>query len=149
MVRLLPSGLKPDPDRPQHGAACGAASMTLMLLTGVSGPLVDTFFLGGGLDRREIVATKAVCQAFGHGAKLAYFGGIIDDAAGVDPVMALLAVACSMLGTTAARRLLAAMTDLQFRLWANRLITAMACYYVIHGTVLLVVTSATPLATGP
>ena len=52
--------------------------MTLLLLTGVSGPLVDTFFLGGWLNRREIVATKAVRQIFGHGAKLAYFGAIVD-----------------------------------------------------------------------
>ena len=149
VVRLLPPGLRPDPARAGHGVACGAASMALMLLTGVSGPLVDTFFLGGRLDRREIVATKAVCQALGHGAKLAYFGGIIDDTAAVDPVMALLAVACSMLGTTAARRLLEAMTDLQFRLWANRLITAVACYYMAQGTMLLAAPVTPPLATGP
>jgi uncharacterized protein len=136
-LRLLPTGLRPDPARPRDGVACGAASMGLMLLTGVSGPLVDAFFLGGRLDRRGVVATKAACQVFGHGAKLAYFGGIVDGAAGVDPVMALLAVACSMLGTTAARRLLEAMTDAQFRLWANRLITAVACCYVVHGTALL------------
>jgi uncharacterized membrane protein YfcA len=111
--------------------------MTLMLFTGVSGPLVDTFFLGGRLDRREIVATKAVCQVVGHGAKLAYFGAIIADPATLDPVMAVLAVACSMVGTTAARRLLDAMTDVQFRLWANRLITVIAGYYIIHGTLLL------------
>ena len=99
---------------------------------------MDTFFLGGGrLDRREVVATKAVCQVFGHGAKLAYFGSIVDQAAGVDPVLAALAVACSMLGTTLARRLLEALTDAQFRLWANRLITAVALYYVVQGTYLL------------
>jgi uncharacterized membrane protein YfcA len=55
----------------------------------------------------------------------------------VDPVLAVLAVACSVLGTTAARRLLEAMTDAQFRRWANRLVTAIACYYVVQGTVLL------------
>jgi uncharacterized membrane protein YfcA len=110
---------------------------------------VDTFFLGGRLDRREVVATKAACQVVGHGAKLAYFGSVIDDAAAVDPVMALLAVACSMLGTTAARRLLEAMTDLQFRLWANRLITAVACYYMAQGTMLLAAPVTPPLATGP
>ena len=48
--------------------------MTLLLLTGVAGPLIDQFFLGGKLDRREIVATKAMCQIFGHAAKLVYFG---------------------------------------------------------------------------
>ena len=136
-LRLVPPGLRPDPDRPRDGVACGAASMGLMLLTGVSGPLVDAFFLGGGLDRREVVATKAACQVFGHGAKLAYFGGIAGGAAGVDAGLAALAVACSMLGTAAARRLLEAMTDAHFRLWADRLITAVACCYVIHGTALL------------
>lgn len=138
LVRLLPAGLKPDPERLGQGLLYGSASMTLLLLTGVSGPLVDTFFLGGGkLDRRGIVATKAACQVFGHGAKLAYFGGIVDQAAGIDPVLAGLAVACSMLGTTLARRLLEAMTDAQFRLWANRLITTVALYYVAQGTYLL------------
>jgi hypothetical protein len=29
------------------------------------------------------------------------------------------------------------MTDVQFRLWANRLITVIAGYYIIHGTLLL------------
>jgi hypothetical protein len=52
-------------------------------------------------------------------------------------VLAALAVACSVLGTTAARRLLEAMTDAQFRRWANRLITAIACCYVVQGTALL------------
>ncbi|WP_240046823.1 hypothetical protein [Paracraurococcus ruber] len=111
--------------------------MGLMLLTGVSGPLVDAFFLSSRLDRREVVATKAACQVFGHGAKLAYFGSLVNGAAGVDPALAALAVACSVLGTTAARRLLEAMTDVQFRRWANRLITTIACYYVVYGTVLL------------
>ena len=55
--------------------------MTLILLTGVAGPLIDQFFLGGKLDRREIVATKAICQIFGHAAKLVYFGALIDQAA--------------------------------------------------------------------
>ena len=55
--------------------------MGLMLMTGVSGPLMDTFFLGGKFDRRGIVATKATCQVASHFVKLIYFGGIIDQAA--------------------------------------------------------------------
>jgi hypothetical protein len=62
--------------------------MGLMLMTGVSGPLMDTFFLGGNFDRREIVATKATCQVASHLTKLVYFGGIIDQAATLDPVLA-------------------------------------------------------------
>ena len=46
------------------GIVVGAASMVLMLLSGVSGPLIDTFFLGGKFERRQVVATKAACQIY-------------------------------------------------------------------------------------
>ena len=42
-----------------------------------------------------------------------------------------------MTGTTLARRFLEAMTDLQFRTWAGRLITTVACYYILYGSWLL------------
>ena len=67
--------------------------MTLLLLTGVAGPLLDQFFLGGKLDRREIIATKAVCQVFAHAAKLVYFGSLIIRPASLDPIVAVLAIA--------------------------------------------------------
>jgi uncharacterized membrane protein YfcA len=83
-----------------------------------------------------------VCQVFGHGAKLLYFASIVHDAAGVDPVLAAFAVVCSLIGTRLARRLLEAITDNQFRLWAKRLITAVSLYYVAQGTYLLTATVA-------
>ena len=104
----------------RQGAIYGAACMTLILLTGVSGPLIDTFFLGGKFDRREIVATKAMCQIFGHAAKLIYFGAVIEQAASVDPIVAGLAIIASMIGTSLAAKVLLAMTDRQYRSWANR-----------------------------
>ena len=58
--------LKPDPDSIWQGSFYGFICMGLMLMTGVSGPLMDTFFLGGNFDRREIVATKATCQVVSH-----------------------------------------------------------------------------------
>jgi uncharacterized protein len=136
-VRLLPKSYRPNPQSFMQGSIYGAACMTLILLTGVSGPLIDTFFLGGKFDRREIVATKAVCQIFGHGAKLAYFGSLVDQAASVDPLVAALAILSSMIGTTLAKRLLEAMDDRQYRRWANGIITAIASYYVAHGGTLV------------
>ncbi len=136
-ARLAPGNLRPNPERAVHGAIYGAISMTLLLLTGVAGPLIDSFFLGGKLDRREIVASKAACQVFGHAMKLIYFGGLIDQAASLDPVMAGFAIAASMTGTSLAARVLEALTDQQFRVWANRIINVICGYYVVHGTVLL------------
>jgi uncharacterized protein len=137
MARLTPKGLKPNPDSIWQGTFYGSICMGLMLMTGVSGPLMDTFFLGGNFGRREVVATKAACQVASHFVKLVYFGGIIDQAATLDPVLAGVAVAASMTGTSLARRFLEAMTDLQFRTWATRLITTVACYYIIYGSWLL------------
>jgi hypothetical protein len=42
-----------------------------------------------------------------------------------------------MLGTTLSRRVLEAMSDQQFRRWANHLITTVASYYVLYGGWLL------------
>jgi len=137
LARLMPAGLRPDPDSIWQGAVYGSICMGLMLMTGVSGPLLDTFFLGARFDRRSIVATKATCQVASHLTKLIYFGGIIDQAASLDLMLAIVAVVASMLGTTLARRILEAMNEQQFRTWANRLITTVASYYILHGGWLL------------
>src|SRR3569833_417799 len=137
MARLAPPGVKPDPDSVAQGSFYGFICMGLMLMTGVSGPLMDTFFLGGNFGRREVVATKATCQVASHLTKLIYFGGIVDQAATLDPVLAAGAITASMLGTTLARRILEAMSDAQFRTWANRLITTVAGYYIGYGSWLL------------
>jgi uncharacterized membrane protein YfcA len=140
LVRLAPARFKPDPESMVQGLIYGASCMTLLLLTGVAGPLLDSFFLGGKLDRREVIATKAVCQIFGHGAKLLYFGAMIDQAATVDPVVAALAILASMFGTTLAAKVLDRMSDLQFRAWSNRIITAISGYFVAYGCYVLAVT---------
>jgi uncharacterized membrane protein YfcA len=139
MARLMPKDLKPNPESVWQGAVYGSICMGLMLMTGVIGPLLDTYFLGGNMDRRGIIATKATCQVGSHFTKLIYFGGIIDQAATLNPALAVVAIAASMLGTTLSRRLLEAMSDQQFRRWANRLITTVASYYILYGGWLLVV----------
>lgn len=133
LVRLAPVNLKPDPERLSHGLVYGAGCMTLMLLAGVSGPLIDTFFLGGKLDRRQIVATKSACQVVAHSAKLAYFGGLVEQAAGIDPIMAGIAVVCSIVGTSLARPVLERLSDTQYRAWANKIITTIALVYLAMG----------------
>ena len=69
LARLIPEGRRLTPDRFAHGTAIGVTCMSLLLLTGVAGPLLDQFFLGGSLERRQIIATKGMCQIFGHGIK--------------------------------------------------------------------------------
>src|SRR4051812_31242899 len=47
LARLMPANIKPNPDSIWQGTSYGSVCMGLMLMTGVSGPLLDTFFLGG------------------------------------------------------------------------------------------------------
>lgn len=138
LARALPTSLQPDPDRPAHGLAYGLVCMSLMLLTGVTGPLLDTFFLGATTsDRRGIVATKATAQVLGHGLKLIYFGSLAAGLAGMDWTLVLYAMMASVVGTTLARRVLESISDAQFRLWAGRLITGVATWYLMQGSWLL------------
>jgi uncharacterized protein len=137
LLLWLPASLKPNPESPVQATGYGLVSMMLMLMSGVSGPLIDSFFLGGKLDRREIVASKSMCQIVNHGLKLGYFGGIIDQAASLDPTLAAIAVGAAMIGTMLAKRVLQIMTDAQFRTWATWLISVIGGYCVIHGTYLM------------
>ena len=137
VVRAVPERILPRSFGPLQVVATGLCSMMLMLLTGVTGPLLDTMFLRSPLERRQIIATKALCQVFGHGFKLVYFGSLIADAGRVEPWLLGMAVAASMIGTSLGRLLLERLTDGQFRLWSNRLITTLSAWYVGYGLVLL------------
>ena len=48
--------------------------MAAQLIAGASGPILDVFYNGSSLNRREIVAT-AFTQAVGHLIKLAFTCG--------------------------------------------------------------------------
>jgi len=137
LVHVVPKGLKPNPESVGSGLLYGAVSMTLLLLSGVSGPLIDTFFLGGKLDRRQILATKAFCQLAGHGGKFVYFGGLVETVASVDWTMAALAVAASMAGVTLARPVLEWLSETQYRKWANVSVTCVASLYLLQGLYLV------------
>lgn len=139
VVYFIPDTLKPNPEKLLHGICYGALSMTLMLLAGVSGPLIDTFFLGGKLDRREIVATKAVCQVVSHAAKFVYFGALIDQSAAIDPVMISIAIVATIAGTSLARPILEAMSDTAYRKWAGRIIMVIGGVFLARGVYILLI----------
>ena len=82
------------------------------------------------------MATKGICQLFGHFAKLVYFGGLVSGA-GVDPLMGGIAIACSVIGTSAARPVLERLTDTQYRTRTWYIITAVATFYICQGLYLL------------
>jgi uncharacterized protein len=137
IVRAIPDSVLPRHLGPGQMLGGSAICMMLMLVAGVTGPLLDTLFLRTTLERKQIIATKAACQLFSHSLKLVYFGMLIDQAGSVEPWFLAIAVASSMIGTSLGKLLLEKLSDKQFRTWSNRIITTIAAYYVGYSLVLM------------
>jgi uncharacterized protein len=134
LVYLLPRRTQLNVDRRGHPFVCGLISVSLQLLSGVSGPLLDSFFLASRLDRKAVVATKAACQTLSHAAKIAYFGALLaNGAAGTELHVAAILVACAVIGTTASRRVLEKMSDTDFRSWTRRAVLGIGGFYLASG----------------
>ena len=71
---FLPKRLTPDITRPGAPYICGAFIILLQLLAGAAGHILDVFFQKSRMDRKSIVATKAVTQVTGHLYRIIYFG---------------------------------------------------------------------------
>ena len=131
----VPDKIAPRADRFGGAELSGMLSGAFQLLAGVSGPLLDTFFVRMGLDRRVIVATKAACQMVSHVVKLVYFGGIAAAEADLPPIwLFVLAVALAIAGTSLARQVLERLTDAQFRRWTKLLVMGIGVVYIVQGT---------------
>ncbi len=138
MTFLLPGDFKLDVDRRGHSLTCGVICTVLQLLAGVSGPLLDVFFLHSRMDRRAVVATKASCQTLGHLLKIIYFGALLAGAAGrVEWWVAGTMVTLAMIGTTLSRTVLERMNDASFRKWTRWTVMTMGVFYLVSGAWLL------------
>jgi uncharacterized membrane protein YfcA len=133
----VPQSLTPNVMAPPQAVGCGMLCTGLQLISGVSGPILDLFFVQTDLGRKEIIATKAAIQSIGHVLKLIYFGRLLlvegDD---LSVTAALLAIAAAVLGTLLSRYAIDAMNDTSFALWSRRLITAIAAISLAQGVVL-------------
>ncbi|MGQ7793856.1 TSUP family transporter [Faunimonas sp. B44] len=130
----LPIRYAPRADLPFGAVLSGLISTGFQLLSGVSGPAFDVFFVRTELDRRTVVATKAACQSVSHLAKLAYFGGMLA-IGGTEvgwPVMAT-AMVLAVVGTSLSRIVLDRMNDVQFRSWTQRIVMAIGFVYLVQG----------------
>ena len=137
----LPKRLALNVDRPSHPFICGMICTAMQLLAGVSGPLLDVFFVQSAMDRRGVVATKAMSQTFGHAIKIAYFGSIgaatsEGFAAGLTMPLIVTCVALAFTGTTLSKRVLDKISDANFRLWTQWTVMTMGVIYLGYAGVL-------------
>ena len=131
---FLPKRLTPDITRPGAPYICGAFIITLQLLAGAAGHILDVFFQKSRMDRKSIVATKAVTQVTGHLYRIIYFGsfGVTFDEN--IPLWAyVVAIALAFAGTSLAALVLHRMTDEGFRMWSRRVTLSVSVTYLARG----------------
>jgi uncharacterized membrane protein YfcA len=123
-----------DITRPGVPYVCGAFIIVLQLLAGAAGHILDVFFQKSALDRKTVVATKAVTQVMGHVYRILYFGSFtMSFDTGVPWWAYAGAVALTIAGTSLAALVLTRMTDHGFRLWSRRVTIAVAVTYLARG----------------
>lgn len=134
LVWLPAKRLQLDARRPVQAAICGFSVTGLNVVAGVSGPLLDVFFVTTDLDRRSIVATKAASQVIAHGVKIAYYAAPALAAGALEGAeWLLLAAPLAVIGTSLGAKLLEKMTDLQFRNATKWIVTGIGIVYVLRG----------------
>ena len=134
----LPERLHLNVERRGHPFACGAVCSALSLTAGVSGPILDVFFVRSKMSRHAVVATKAMTQSFSHILKIAYFGALVAGERGaVEPWLGAMMVVLALAGTTLSAPVLKKMDDASFRFWTRWTVAVLGLFYLAGGVLLL------------
>ena len=135
----LPEKLHLNVERRGHSTACGMICSALSLTAGVSGPILDVFFVRSKMGRHAVIATKALTQSLSHIMKIAYFGAFMSVEGGsVHPVLGAIMVLLAFIGTSLSRHVIARMNDRSFRLWTRWTVMTLGLFYLGSGLWMLV-----------
>jgi uncharacterized protein len=132
---MLPQHLVPQANKRFGAELCGFLCTALQLLSGVSGPLFDVFFVRAELDRRVVVATKSACQVVTHLAKLVYFGLLVGGTTEIatDPMVIGVALFMAFAGTTLSWPFLERLSDRAFRRITMWIVMTIGAIYLVRG----------------
>ena len=134
LALALPEKLHLNVERRGHPFGCGAICSMLSLTAGVSGPILDVFFVRSKMTRHAVVATKAMTQSLSHILKILYFGAFVAVEGGsVHPLLASIMVVLALVGTSLSRRVLERMNDASFRLWTRWTVMTLGAFYLASG----------------
>lgn len=132
----VPQRIAPNIERRGQAFVAGAIGGALQLVSGVTGPILDIFYVRTGMTRQVNVSTKAAAQVLGHLTKVTYFGALVADPGGRDVEQWLVmgfAACFAVLGTTLSRSFLDRLSDKQFYYWTRWVILALGTVYVSQG----------------
>ena len=133
LVLIIPRRYVPQVNTRLGAELCGFLNTAMQFIAGVSGPLLDIFYVRTEMDRRKVVATKAACQACAHLAKLVYFGHALHSGESLPTLLIGLAVVTAIIGTSLSKFVLERLNDQQFRRWTQALVMVIGTVYLVQG----------------
>ena len=134
----LPERFHLNVERRGHSFLCGLVNTAISLVAGISGPILDLFFIRSKMGRHAVVATKATVQSLSHLMKIGYFGGILAaSGAAVDPWLAVTVVVLGVVGTSLSKQVLERISDADFRRWTRWTVMSLGMLYLGSGVLAL------------
>lgn len=128
VAALLPSAWL-DFERPRAAAMTGFQVVTMQLIAGAAGPLLDVAFVDTRLNRNQVVATKAATQVFSHCLKLAYFLPAVDGGEFSPQLIAAMLIA-TIAGTRLGTWVLERMSEANFKRYSRGIVYAIGGAYL-------------------
>lgn len=130
------------------GVVSGCIITITQFICGVSGPILDIFYIHSGLNRFQIVANKSLTQTFAHFIKLIYFAIMLEESIQVDftlpywiiPVIIVL----TFLGARSGKFLLHHINEELFRKITRMTIAALGFFMIYKGIIELQTTNRLP-----
>jgi len=137
LAMVMPKRINLDLMRPRNTYLGGFVVTCAQITAGVSGPLLDVFFIKSSLNRFEIIATKAMTQTVGHLLKLVYYGKVLlfmqNEGLAFPLYVIPLALAVAAIGTRLGRQVLERLSEIQFRRYSRIVIAVIGLFYVWRG----------------
>ena len=124
-------------EKPFISVVCGFLVTGSQIISGVSGPLLDAFYLRTTMNRYEVIATKSLTQTCGHMIKLLYYAIVLKQSIIHDfelPYMIIPAIiAATFLGSRSGKFLLQYVSERNFTRITQYLILAIGVGYLYQG----------------
>lgn len=141
---MIPQQFALDFMQPNHQIACGFSVTASQLLCGVSGPLLDIYFIKGRLQKNAVMATKSFTQSIGHLSKLVYYSFIIfyiqDNENDIEKIPAWLwgvAILAAIIGTRLGKSVNMRLKEQQFRQFSSQCLLVIGAFFIYRGISLM------------
>jgi uncharacterized protein len=115
LARAVPHLSRLDITQPATAVVSGVVVTATQLFAGVSGPLLDVFYVNARLNRFQVIASKALTQTIGHAVKIFYYGLLIGHTEQLPAWFLITAVVAAVAGTRMGTWLVVGLTDANFR----------------------------------